>query len=202
MLEGFFVPLGLVFIAELGDKTQLVALTLATRFRPGVVLAGVLVATLVVHLLSVAIGGLSGNFLSTAWIEFLSGLAFVGFALWTLRGDQLDEQEGMMSRFRSPFLIVTITFFLAELGDKTMLSTVTLAASYPLALVWIGSSLGMVLSDALAIWVGRALGKQLPERAIKIGAAGIFFAFGLYYIIQGFAGSVGALPILKTLSGK
>jgi putative Ca2+/H+ antiporter (TMEM165/GDT1 family) len=200
-MEGFFLPLGLVFIAELGDKTQLVALTLATRFRAGVVLAGVLVATLVVHLLSVALGGLSGNFLSTAWIELLSGLAFIGFALWTIRGDQLDGEE-KASRIRSPFLIVTITFFLAELGDKTMLSTVTLAASYPLALVWIGSSLGMVLSDALAIWAGRVLGKQLPERAIKIGAAGIFFAFGLYYIIQGFAGSVGALPILKTLSGR
>ncbi|MHB9075020.1 MAG: TMEM165/GDT1 family protein [Desulfobaccales bacterium] len=199
-MEGFFLPLGLVFIAELGDKTQLVALTLATRFRAGVVLPGVLVATLVVHLLSVAIGGLSGNFLSTAWIELLSGLAFIGFALWTIRGDQLDGGE-KVSRIRSPFLIVTITFFLAELGDKTMLSTVTLAASYPLALVWIGSSLGMVLSDALAIWVGRVLGKQLPEKAIKIGAAGIFFVFGLYYIIQGFAGSVGALPILKTLSG-
>jgi putative Ca2+/H+ antiporter (TMEM165/GDT1 family) len=200
-MEGFFLPLGLVFIAELGDKTQLVALTLATRFRAGVVLAGVLVATLVVHLLPVALGGLSGNFLSTAWIELLSGLAFIGFALWTIRGDQLDGEE-KASRIRSPFLIVTITFFLAELGDKTMLSTVTLAASYPLALVWIGSSLGMVLSDALAIWAGRVLGKQLPERAIKIGAAGIFFAFGLYYIIQGFAGSVGALPILKTLSGR
>lgn len=83
-----------------------------------------------------------------------------------------------------------------------MLSTVTLAASYPLALAWIGSSLGMVLSDALAHWVGRALGRQLPERAIKIGTAAIFFAFGLYYIMQEFAGSVGALPILKTLSGK
>jgi putative Ca2+/H+ antiporter (TMEM165/GDT1 family) len=199
-MEGFFLPLGMVFIAELGDKTQLVALTLATRFRAGVVLAGILVATLVVHLLSVAIGGLSGNFLSTAWIELLSGLAFIGFALWTIRGDQLDGEE-KVSRIRSPFLIVTITFFLAELGDKTMLSTVTLAASYPLALVWIGSSLGMVLSDALAIWAGRVVGKQLPDRAIKIGAAGIFFAFGLYYIIKGFAGSVGALPILKTLSG-
>ena len=99
-------------------------------------------------------------------------------------------------------MIVTITFFLAELGDKTMLSTVTLAASYPLAPVWIGSSLGMVLSDALAIWVGQALGKKLPERAVKLGAAGIFFAFGLYYLVQGFAGSVGDVPFFKALLGK
>jgi Ca2+/H+ antiporter, TMEM165/GDT1 family len=200
-MEGFWLSLGLVFLAELGDKTQLVALTLATRFRAGVVLAGVLVATLLVHLLSVALGGLTGTFLSTAWIEFLSGLAFVGFALWTLRGDRLDGDEGTKHRLRSPFMIVTITFFLAELGDKTMLSTVTLAASYPLAPVWIGSSLGMVLSDALAIWVGQALGKKLPERAVKLGAAGIFFAFGLYYLMQGFAGSIGAMPFFKALLG-
>jgi Ca2+/H+ antiporter, TMEM165/GDT1 family len=200
-MEGFWLSLGLVFLAELGDKTQLVALTLATRFRAGVVLAGVLVATLAVHLLSVAMGGLTGAFLSTAWIEFLSGLAFVGFALWTLRGDRLDGDEGTKHPLRSPFMIVTITFFLAELGDKTMLSTVTLAASHPLVPVWIGSSLGMVLSDALAIWVGQALGKKLPERAVKLGAAGIFFAFGLYYLMHGFAGSVGDVPCFKALLG-
>ena len=129
-MEEFLLSLGLIFVAELGDKTQLVALTLATRFRAGVVLAGIFVATLLVHLLSVAIGGLTGTFLSSGWIELLSGLAFVGFGLWTIRGDQLDEDKGAMQSLTSPFLIVTITFFLAELGDKTMLGTVTLAASY------------------------------------------------------------------------
>jgi len=94
-----------------------------------------------------------------------------------------------MQSLTSPFLIMTITFFLAELGDKTMIGTVTLAASYSLVLVWIVSILGMVLSDGLAIWVGQALGKNLPERSIKVGAAGIFFVFGFYYAVKALTNS-------------
>ncbi len=184
-METFLLSLALIFVAEMGDKTQLVALTLATRFRPGVVLSGVFVATLLVHLFSVALGSLTSRFLSTGWIELVSGLAFVGFGLWTIRGDQLDEENRAMKSLTSPFLIVTVTFFLAELGDKTMLGTVTLAASHSIIPVWIGSTLGMVLADGLAIWVGLVLGKKLPERVIKIAAAGIFFVFGLYYVIMG-----------------
>jgi Ca2+/H+ antiporter, TMEM165/GDT1 family len=185
-MEAFWLSLGLIFLAELGDKTQLVALLLATRFKAGVVLAGILVATLAVHALSVGLGGATGHFLPLPWIYLLSGLAFVGFGWWTWRGDTLDDEENYSSRrFKSPFMIVFITFFLAELGDKTMLSTVTLAASQNLLPVWLGSTLGMVISDGLAIGVGRALGKQLPERAIKIGAAVIFLAFGLFYTMQG-----------------
>ena len=98
------------------------------------------------------------------------------------------KRQGYSSRrFTSPFLIVFITFFLAELGDKTMLTTVTLAASQDLTAVWLGSTVGMVISDALAIWVGRILGKQLPERAIKLGAALIFVGFGIYYTLLGTA---------------
>jgi putative Ca2+/H+ antiporter (TMEM165/GDT1 family) len=200
-MEEFLLSLGLIFVAELGDKTQLVALTLATRFRAGVVLAGIFVATLLVHLLSVGIGGFTGTFLSRGWVELLSGLAFVGFGLWTIRGDELDEDQGDKQSLTSPFLIVTITFFLAELGDKTMLGTVTLAASYSLVWVWIGSTLGMVLSDGLAIWVGQALGKNLPERSIKIGAAGIFFVFGFYYAVQGANELWQILPGLKAIRG-
>ena len=102
-----------------------------------------------------------------------------------------------MKSLASPFLIVTVTFFLAELGDKTMLGTVTLAASYSWVPVWIGSTLGMVLSDGLAIWVGHVLGKKLPERAIKIGAAGIFFVFGFYYVLKGANELWQVLPGLK-----
>jgi len=200
-MEEFLLSLGLIFVAELGDKTQLVALTLATRFRAGVVLAGIFVATLLVHLLSVAIGGFTGTVLPAGWIELLSGLAFVGFGLWTIRGDQLDENNDAMQSLTSPFLIVTITFFLAELGGKTMLGTVTLAASYSLVLVWIGSTLGMVLSDGLAIWVGQALGKNLPERSIKMGAAGIFFVFGFYYAVKGANELWQILPGLKAIWG-
>jgi Ca2+/H+ antiporter, TMEM165/GDT1 family len=184
-MEAFLLSLGLIFVAELGDKTQLVALALATRFRASVVLAGILVATLLVHLLSVGIGGMTGTFLSRSWIELLSGLAFNGFGLWTLRGDELDNGQEAKQSLTSPFLIVTVTFFLAELGDKTMLGTVTLAASYSLIPVWLGSTLGMVASDGLAILIGQILGKKLPERIIKIGAAVIFFGFGFYYVGKG-----------------
>ena len=184
-MDGFWLSLGLIFLAELGDKTQLVALTLATRFNAWVVLWGVFVATLLVHLLSVALGGLSAHFLAPGWVELLSGLAFIGFGVWTLRGDHLDGEDGPARRLTSPFLIVFVTFFLAELGDKTMLGTVTLAAGQPTVGVWLGSSLGMVASDGLAIWLGQHLGKRLPERAVGLGAAAIFFVVGIVYAVQG-----------------
>ena len=184
-MYGFWLSLGLVFLAELGDKTQLVALMLATRFKAGIVLAGVFVATLLVHAFSVALGGITGRFLPYGWVLLLSGLAFIAFAIWTWRGDRLDDEDQKVRRITSPFMIVTVTFFLAELGDKTMLSTVTLASQYSLVQVWLGSTLGMVISDALAIWVGQAMGKRLPEKAVKIGAAFIFLAFGLFSLYQG-----------------
>jgi putative Ca2+/H+ antiporter (TMEM165/GDT1 family) len=185
-VEAFWLSLFLVFLAELGDKTQLVALLLATRYRASVVLLAIFWATLAVHALSVALGGATSQFLPQSWIYLLSGLAFIGFSWWTWRGDTLEDERDYAERgLRSPFLIVFVTFFLAELGDKTMLSTVTLAASQALVPVWLGSTLGMVVSDALAIVVGRILGKQLPERAIKVGAALIFLGFGCYYALVG-----------------
>ena len=185
-MEAFWLSLFLVFLAELGDKTQLVALLLASRYRAGVVLLAIFLATLAVHALSVALGGATSQFLPQAWIYFLSGVAFMGFGWWTWRGDTLEDEADYSGRgWRSPLVIVFVTFFLAELGDKTMLSTVTLAASHAMLPVWVGSTLGMVLSDGLAIGVGRLLGKQLPERAVKIGAALIFVLFGLYYLFSG-----------------
>jgi putative Ca2+/H+ antiporter (TMEM165/GDT1 family) len=184
-MEAFWLSLALIFLAELGDKTQLVALTLAARYRAGVVLWGVLAATLLVHLLSVALGGLTARFLAPGWIALVSGLAFMGFGVWTLRGDSLDDDDTGSRRLRSPFLITFVTFFLAELGDKTMLGTVTLAASHEALPVWLGSTLGMVASDGLAIWAGQIMGKRLPERAIALGAAIVFFLVGIVYVLQG-----------------
>ena len=158
---------------------------LATRFKAGVVLAGVFVATLLVHALSVLLGGITGKLLPHGWIMVLSGLAFIAFAIWTWRGDKLEDEDQKVRRITSPFLIVSVTFFLAELGDKTMLTTVTLASQYSPTQVWLGSTLGMVISDALAIWVGQIMGKRLPERAVKLGAAAIFLAFGLFSLVQG-----------------
>lgn len=186
-MHAFLLSMVMIFIAELGDKTQLVALCLASRFNWRVVLAGIFVATLVVHVISVLLGRGLGCLLPDGWINLAAGLAFLGFGLWTLHGDSLDDDNCGATRARSPFMLVATTFFLAELGDKTMLGTVTLATepNAPLIPVWLGSSLGMVLSDGLAILVGTLLGKQLPERLVKIGAAIIFFGFGIYKTIIG-----------------
>jgi putative Ca2+/H+ antiporter (TMEM165/GDT1 family) len=184
-MHGFWVSLALILVAEMGDKTQLVALTLATRYQASVVLAGVFVATLAVHAFSVILGELAGTMLPLGWVQLLSGVAFIGFGFWTLRGDRLEENGGRINRLASPFVIVAVTFFLAELGDKTMLGTVTLAATYPAFQVWIGSTLGMVIADGLAIWLGKVLGQRLPDRAIRLGAAAIFFAVGLIYGVYG-----------------
>src|SRR6267143_3550042 len=167
-MSAFWIALFFVLIAEMGDKTQLVALAFATRFPTSTVLIGVFGATLVVHLFSVGLGEAAGIALPVFWIHLLAGLSFIVFGLWTLCGDTLaDAAHTHPARF-GPLLTVGITFFLAELGDKTMLTTMTLASQYPSFLgVWLGSTLGMVVADGLAILVGKLLGKRLPERLIK-----------------------------------
>lgn len=184
-MNAFFISLAMIFLAELGDKTQLVALALATRYNAKLVLTGIFCATLAVHIASTAIGWWVGELLPTQWIQFLAGLAFISFGFWTLRGDCLNEETGERCRNAHPFQLVFITFFLAELGDKTMLGTVTLAAANPFIPVWIGSTLGMVFADGLAIIVGKILGSKLPERIIATGAAVVFFGFGAISLIQG-----------------
>ena len=186
-MKGFWLSLLLIFVAEMGDKSQLIALTLATRFKARVVLFGVLVATLLVKAFSVVLGSFTGRLLPPGWLQFLCGLAFLAFAAWILRGNPATEGNGRLNRLKSPFLIVSVTFFLAEFGDKTMLTTVTLATQYSFLQVWLGSTLGFVLSDALAILVGMKLGRHLPERPLRIGVAAIFFGVGIYYAIQGLA---------------
>jgi putative Ca2+/H+ antiporter (TMEM165/GDT1 family) len=175
-----------IFVAELGDKSQLMALTFATRFRPWPVLIGISVATAVVHLVSVVIGYSLGAALPTGWISLVAGLAFLIFGGWTLRGDTLtDAERGKAERATgSAILAVGGAFFLAELGDKTMLATITLATQHGWLGTWIGSTAGMVAADALAILVGRLLGRHLPEKIIKYGAAVLFAIFGIWLIAE------------------
>ncbi|XTZ17522.1 TMEM165/GDT1 family protein [Micromonospora echinospora] len=190
-MEGFLVALavsfGVIFVAELGDKSQLMALTFATRFRTVPVLIGITIATAVVHLVSVAIGYGLGATLPTGWIALIAGLAFLGFGAWTLRGDTLTEEEKRKAErsTKSAVFAVGVAFFLAELGDKTMLATITLATQYGWFGTWIGSTVGMVAADALAIVVGRMLGRKLPEKTIKYGAAILFAICGLWLILDG-----------------
>lgn len=180
------VSFAVIFVAELGDKSQLMALTFATRFKTWPVLIGITVATAVVHLVSVGIGYGLGAALPTAWISLVAAVAFLAFGAWTLRGDTLtDDEKGKAERSTgSAIWAVGGAFFLAELGDKTMLATITLATRYGWVGTWIGSTVGMVAADALAILVGRLLGRHLPEKAIKYGAAALFFIFGVWLLVE------------------
>ncbi|GIF99939.1 UPF0016 family membrane protein [Catellatospora citrea] len=189
-VEGFLAALaisfGVIFVAELGDKSQLMAMTFATRYRTGIVLAGITIATAVVHLVSVGVGVGLGSALPTGWIALAAGVAFLAFAAWTLRGDSLTEEEKTKAQRggKSALWAVGGAFFLAELGDKTMLATITLATQHGWFGTWVGSTVGMVAADALAILVGRWLGRSLPERAVRYGAAALFVLFGVWLLVD------------------
>ncbi|MFC5831287.1 TMEM165/GDT1 family protein [Nonomuraea insulae] len=185
-MEAFWISLAVIFVAELGDKSQLMAMTFATRFKMWPVLAGITIATTVVHLVSVAVGGLIGDALPTTAISVVAGLAFLAFAAWTLRGDELSDEESSKAQrtTRNAVIAVTVAFFLSELGDKTMLATITLATQHGWVGTWLGSTVGMVAADALAILVGRMLGKHLPEKVIRYGAAAGFAIFGVILLAE------------------
>lgn len=189
-MHALLLSFGVIFVAELGDKSQLMAMTFAARYRFWTVLAAITSATALVHLLSVAVGGLVGAALPTRPINVVAGVAFLLFAAWTLRGDELtDEESGKAGQVaRSAFLAVAGAFFLAELGDKTMLATITLATNEGWFGTWVGSTLGMVAADALAIAAGAALARRLSERAVAVGAAALFLLFGVGLIVQGLTG--------------
>jgi putative Ca2+/H+ antiporter (TMEM165/GDT1 family) len=186
VLAALLLSFAVIFVAEMGDKTQLVAMMFALRYRWWVVLAAIAAATTAVHVLSVAIGHYLGAALPTHLLGLIAGAAFIFFGLWTLRGDSLsDEEASRAERAAAPaFFVVTSAFVLAELGDKTMLATITLAADNDWLGVWIGSTLGMVVADGLAIIVGAVAGKHLPERLIQITAAALFLLFGAYMLLE------------------
>lgn len=176
-----------VFVAEMGDKTQLVALAFATKFKTWTVIAGVFLATFVVHLISVIVGGAVSNLLPVFWIKIIAGLSFIGFGLWTLRGDSLEDGETEKPSVFGPLLTVAFAFFIAELGDKTMLATITIASEQKdFYGVWFGSTIGMVLADGLAIIVGKVMGKNLPEALIKYVGAGVFLISGILTLLEAF----------------
>ncbi len=189
-MHAFLLSFGVIFVAELGDKSQLMALAFAARFKALPVLIGITVATAVVHGFSVGIGAVIGDSIPTRATTIVAGLAFLGFAAWTLRGDHLDDDEAAKAdrTARSAVIAASIAFFLAELGDKTMLATITLATTEGALGTWAGSTLGMVAADALAIVVGKQLGGRLPERAVRIGATIAFVAFGILLLVSGLRG--------------
>jgi Ca2+/H+ antiporter, TMEM165/GDT1 family len=183
-VESLLAALGLVFVAELGDKTQLVALGFGARHRLAPVLTGVVIAYMATNLLSVVVGGLLGATLPTRAIGLGGGVLFLGFAAWTLwKDDEDDDDEGAATGDGSIVLSVATAMFVAELGDKTMLATATLAAQGNPVLVWIGATVGIILAGTLGVLLGRVFGARLPERATRIGSAVLFAVFGLVLIV-------------------
>jgi putative Ca2+/H+ antiporter (TMEM165/GDT1 family) len=186
-VDAFLLSFAVIFVAELGDKSQLMALAFATRYRATAVLVGISIATLIVHAGSVLLGSVVALALPTDVISVLAGIAFFVFAAWTLRGDELGPEDEARARRSagSVVLAVGVAFFLAELGDKTMLATITLATAHEPIGTWLGSTAGMVVADAIAIGIGAILGTRVPERAIRIGAALSFVVFGAILVAQG-----------------
>ncbi|MFM9226130.1 MAG: TMEM165/GDT1 family protein [Actinomycetota bacterium] len=186
MLSAFLVAFGVIFVAEVGDKSQLMALAFATRYRALPVLVAITLSTATIHLVSVLVGGAVGAALPHDAIAVIGGIAFIGFGLWTLRGDDDGESEGERTTLpgRSIVISVATVFFLSEFGAKTMLASVTLATENGLVGTWLGATAGMVTADAIAIWVGTSMGSRLPERGIRIASAAAFFAFGGWMILD------------------
>jgi putative Ca2+/H+ antiporter (TMEM165/GDT1 family) len=190
VLTALAVSFGLVALAEMGDKTQLVALMLAQRFRrPWAVTAGILVATLANHALASSVGAALAAALPRGTMAWILGLGFVAFGCWTLVPDRAGA-DGPRSR-RGAFLTTVVVFFLAEMGDKTQLATVALGARFDSTVaVTAGTTLGMLAADGLAIFAGHRLTAVVPMRVIRWVAAALFFAFGAVAM----AGAVGLLP--------
>lgn len=183
-MHAFWIALFIVFVAEMGDKTQFMTLSFSTRYRTTIVLLGVGLGTVVISLISALIGAAVGNALPFFWINLLAGTIFIGFGLWSLRGDGPTEKIHTGGHW-GPLLTVGATFFIAELGDRTMLATIMIASRERNFLgVWLGSTAGLVSANALAIMVGKLLGKQLPTKVLKYGTAIIFIASGVLAIVE------------------
>jgi len=208
MLTAALVSLSVVFVAELGDKSQLMTMTYALRHRWWVVLSGVGIASFMVHGLSVTIGHFLGLTLPERPIAFAAAIAFLVFAVWTWREGRArdhDDEEVKVAEPRHVLLAVISSFVLAELGDKTMLATVALASDHNWAGVWIGATAGMVLADGVAIAVGAVLHKRLPEHFLHGLASVLFLLFGLWLLLDGALGLLwvavgvtGAVAVVAT----
>jgi putative Ca2+/H+ antiporter (TMEM165/GDT1 family) len=184
MLTAVLISLGVVFVAELGDKSQLMTMTYALRHRWWVVLSGVAIAAFLVKGLSVTIGHFLGLTLPERPIAFVAAIAFFAFAVSAWRERRDDGEAPAAPEHRFVLLAVISSFVLAELGDKTMLATVALASNHNWAGVWIGATLAMVLADGLAIAVGALLHRRLPERLLHGLASLLFLLFGLWLLFD------------------
>ena len=184
-MQAFLVSTGIVGLAEIGDKTQLLALVLAARFRkPWPIVLGILVATIANHAMAGALGAWVTTQLSPQNLRWILGASFLAMAVWMLIPDQLDEDEvgGKAPRF-GVFGTTALVFFLAEMGDKTQIATVMLAARYDPFWVVAGTTLGMMLADAPVVWLGARATRVLPLRVVHIVSALVFAVLGLLALL-------------------
>jgi len=205
-VKAFIASLIFVVLAEMGDKTQLLAMAFAAKYRWQTVLWAVFAATAVNHLMAAAAGSYLATVVPMTYIKTAAAVSFIIFGLWTIRGDTLGDED---KRFNfSPFWTVAIAFFIAEMGDKTQLATIALAVEYNTVIrVWLGTTIGMVVSNAIGIIVGNVMGKHIPERAIKWFSAVVFIAFGIYGLYDNlpkdiwspFVIAAGALLLLSSV---
>ncbi|MHC6227333.1 TMEM165/GDT1 family protein [Pseudomonas sp. X10] len=180
-MESLLVPTAIVALAEIGDKTQLLALILAARFRkPWPIIAGIVAATLANHAAAGAVGAWVSAFLSETVLHWILAASFTATALWTLVPDKMDDDESSSARRFGPFVTTLIAFFLAEIGDKTQVATVMLAAQYPhLIMVIIGTTLGMLIANVPVVLAGNFAAEKLPLTLIRRLAATAFFVLAI-----------------------
>lgn len=201
MVIAFLGSVAMVVLAEMGDKTQLLAMAFATRFPAGAVLWGVLIATIFNHALAVALGTYLGTSFNMEMVKAIAAGSFILFGLWTIRGDRLGDEHKRKLTI-GPVVTVAVAFFFAEMGDKTQLATVALAAKYEAPLpILMGTTTGMLIADAIGIYVGVVAGKKIPEKMVKWVSAMIFIVFGFiglytfvpeqYVTLPYFAGLLG-----------
>jgi Ca2+/H+ antiporter, TMEM165/GDT1 family len=186
MTEALYISTGVVALAEMGDKTQLLAFILAARFKkPVPIILGILLATLVNHGLAGALGAWITSVVSPDAMRWVLGLSFIGMAIWTLVPDKIEEEETQVALKLGVFGATLVTFFLAEMGDKTQIATVALAAHYgaPL-LVVIGTTLGMLIADVPAVFVGNKFADKIPMKLVHSIAAGIFAIMGVLTLFK------------------
>jgi putative Ca2+/H+ antiporter (TMEM165/GDT1 family) len=185
-MEALLISTGVVALAEIGDKTQLLAFILAARFKkPVPIIAGILCATLVNHGLAGALGAWITSVVSPEAMRWVLGMSFIAMAAWTLIPDKIEEEETQVAKHLGVFGATLITFFLAEMGDKTQIATVALAAHYgaPL-LVVMGTTLGMLLADVPAVFVGNRFAAKIPMKLVHSIAAGIFALMGVLTLFK------------------
>jgi putative Ca2+/H+ antiporter (TMEM165/GDT1 family) len=185
-MEALYISTGVVALAEMGDKTQLLAFILAARFKkPVPIILGIFLATLVNHGLAGALGAWITSVVSPDAMRWVLGLSFIAMAIWTLIPDKIEEEETQVAQKLGVFGATLVTFFLAEMGDKTQIATVALAAHYvaPL-LVVIGTTLGMLIADVPAVFVGNKFAAKIPMKLVHSIAAAIFAIMGLLTLLK------------------